>query len=107
MSRCRRPNPQTIARAFQTLGLEPGVSESDIRSAFRRLALDTHPDRHPNDPIKEERFKQVTEAYEILTNSKSVGKGRPTSDSPDNRNDSEGMTEDEKWWWDQFSGLFV
>lgn len=51
---------------YQVLGLDQGASDDEIKKAYRRLALECHPDHHPEDPDLEERFKQVTEAYSIL-----------------------------------------
>ena len=41
---------------YETLGLARGASEQDIKSAFRRLAKDCHPDRHPGDKAAEQKF---------------------------------------------------
>ena len=51
---------------YETLGLSRGASEQDIKTAFRRLAKDCHPDRHPNDKSAEHKFKELNEAYEAL-----------------------------------------
>ena len=42
------------------------TSASEIRRAYRRLALEFHPDHHPEDPESEEKFKQISEAYSVL-----------------------------------------
>lgn len=42
------------------------ASASEIRRAYRRLALEYHPDHHPEDPEAEEKFKQIGEAYSVL-----------------------------------------
>ena len=51
---------------YETLGLSRGASEQDIKSAFRRLAKDFHPDRNPGDKSAEQKFKELAEAYEAL-----------------------------------------
>ncbi len=51
---------------YQILEVSKDASERDIRSAFRRLAAKHHPDRNPDDPGAEERFKEVNEAYTVL-----------------------------------------
>lgn len=51
---------------YRTLGLHPEAAEEEIRRAYRRLALQWHPDRNPGDPQAEERFKEISEAYAVL-----------------------------------------
>ncbi len=52
---------------YKILGVSPDASEKEIKSAFRRLARQYHPDMNPNDPQAEERFKEINEAYEVLS----------------------------------------
>lgn len=52
---------------YETLGVSETASEKEIKSAFRQLALKHHPDRNPNDPDAESKFKEVSQAYEILS----------------------------------------
>jgi hypothetical protein len=59
-------NFAVIDRARQTLALPEYASLEDIKGAYRRLALTSHPDRHPEDPQAEARFRIVTHAYEVL-----------------------------------------
>ena len=54
---------------YEVLGVSRDASESDIKSAYRKLALQYHPDRNPDDPTAEEKFKEAAEAYEVLSNS--------------------------------------
>lgn len=52
---------------YQILGLAAEASSDDIKKAYRKLALETHPDRNPGDPAAEERFKRISEAYGVLS----------------------------------------
>jgi len=52
---------------YKVLGLEKGASEAEIKKAFRTLARQYHPDANPDKPEAEEKFKQISEAYEVLS----------------------------------------
>ena len=56
---------------YEVLGLPREASEAEIKKAYRRLARDHHPDANPDDSGAEERFKELTEAYEVLSNPES------------------------------------
>jgi molecular chaperone DnaJ len=51
---------------YDVLGVEKGASENDIKKAFRKMAMEHHPDRNRHDPRSETRFKEVNEAYDVL-----------------------------------------
>src|SRR3984885_8099618 len=51
---------------YESLSLERTASDGDIKAAFRKQAMQCHPDRHPGDKDAEHRFKEINEAYEIL-----------------------------------------
>ena len=51
---------------YEVLGVERTASDEELKKAFRRLAMKNHPDRCPDDPQAQERFKEAKEAYEIL-----------------------------------------
>lgn len=55
---------------YKILGVERNASEDDIRKAYRKLAMQYHPDRNPNDKQAEERFKEINEAYQVLSDAK-------------------------------------
>ncbi|HWR50067.1 MAG TPA: molecular chaperone DnaJ [Bryobacteraceae bacterium] len=55
---------------YKTLGVDRSAAQEDIRKAYRRLARKYHPDLNPGDKSSEERFKQVQEAYDVLSDAK-------------------------------------
>lgn len=83
---------------YSILGVTQNCSEEQIRKNYRKLAMRFHPDRNPDDPTAEERFKEIAEAYGVLTDSRkrreydqcrtgqqfsqqSAGNGRPGNSS--------------------------
>jgi molecular chaperone DnaJ len=52
---------------YSVLGLEKGASDDEIKKAFRKQALKYHPDRNPGDHEAEEKFKELNEAYQVLS----------------------------------------
>jgi curved DNA-binding protein len=60
-----------MADYYQTLGVARGATEKDIRTAFRKLARKHHPDVNDNNPASEEKFKEINEAYTVLSDADS------------------------------------
>src|SRR5215212_1630044 len=52
---------------YEVLGIERGSSAEDIKKAYRKMAVKYHPDKNPGDKEAEEKFKEVGEAYEALS----------------------------------------
>ncbi len=60
------PNPDY----YEILGVKPNAPDKEIKSAFRKLAKQYHPDTHPGDKTAEEKFKEISQAYEALSDPK-------------------------------------
>ena len=52
---------------YEVLGVDKSASDDDIKKAYRKLAMKYHPDRNPNDSEAEQKFKEVGEAYSVLS----------------------------------------
>jgi curved DNA-binding protein len=52
---------------YKALGIEKGASADDIKKAFRKLAVKYHPDRNPDNKVAEDKFKEINEAYAVLS----------------------------------------
>ena len=52
---------------YKTLGVSRSANEKEIKQAFRKLAKKYHPDANPDNPNAEARFKEINEAYEVLS----------------------------------------
>src|SRR5512144_2327415 len=55
---------------YDVLGISKSASESDIKKAFRKLARKYHPDVNPGNKSSEQMFKEINEAYEVLSDAK-------------------------------------
>src|SRR5205809_3177864 len=52
---------------YQVLGLEKTATPEEIKKAYRKMAVKYHPDKNPGDKTAEEKFKELGEAYEVLS----------------------------------------
>lgn len=55
---------------YEILGVSKSATESELKKAYRKLAIKYHPDKSPGDKIAEEKFKEAAEAYEVLSDPK-------------------------------------
>ena len=54
---------------YEVLGVSKNSSADEIKSAYRKMAMQFHPDRNPGDHTSEDKFKEAAEAYEVLSDS--------------------------------------
>ncbi len=59
--------PVTKRDYYEVLGVDRGAGEQELKSAYRKLAMQYHPDRNPGDHTAEEKFKEAAEAYSVLS----------------------------------------
>lgn len=61
-----RKKEHTLEDLYETLGVQKNATQEEIKSAYRKLAMKYHPDRNPGDKSAEEKFKNITAAYDVL-----------------------------------------
>lgn len=71
----------TVYECCRVLGISPGATEDQIRTAYRRLAMVYHPDRNNGSKESEAKFREITEAYTTLRKQQQpVGNAAPVED---------------------------
>lgn len=76
---------------YQTLGIGPTASDAEVKSAYRRLAKELHPDVNPGDTIVEQRFKEISAAYNLLSNKENRARYDRGEINPDGSPRMDGM----------------
>jgi molecular chaperone DnaJ len=51
---------------YKILGVDKNVTKDELKKVYRKLAMEHHPDKNPNNKESEEKFKEIAEAYEVL-----------------------------------------
>lgn len=96
---------ELIKKARRILGVTDEADINMIRNAYRKLAKQYHPDRNQDDKSIEEKFKLITEAYEILCGEKNAGRYSILKTKADNV----GPAYDDKsyweWWLERFKNI--
>lgn len=60
--------PRLLANYYESLGLSKGATQSDIKQAYYKMSMLYHPDKNKNSEVAAEKFRQITQAYEVLGN---------------------------------------
>ena len=88
---------------YQVLGVDRSASQDDIKKAYRKLAMQYHPDKNPGNKAAEDKFKEISAAYEVLSDeskrSSYTGRTSSSSSSFYNRSDPFGPN-----FWKQYTG---
>lgn len=88
---------------YKVLGVERKASTDDIRKAYRKLAMQYHPDKNPGDKKSEEKFKEINEAYQVLSDDQKRARYDQLGSAYSNFRTSGGRPGDFQWddWFQQ------
>ncbi len=91
---------------YKILGVERKASADDIRSAYRKLAMKYHPDKNPGDKKAEDKFKDINEAYQVLSDEQKRARYDQLGSAYSNFRTSGGRPGDFQWddWFQQNAG---
>jgi curved DNA-binding protein len=91
---------------YKILGVERKASADDIRSAYRKLAMKYHPDKNPGDKKAEDKFKDINEAYQVLSDDQKRARYDQLGSAYSNFRTSGGRPGDFRWddWFQQNAG---
>lgn len=91
---------------YKTLGVDRKASTDDIRSAYRKLAMQYHPDKNPGDKKAEDKFKEINEAYQVLSDDSKRAKYDQLGSAYTNFRGRGGNPTDFQWddWFNQGAG---
>lgn len=91
---------------YKILGVERKASADDIRSAYRKLAMKYHPDKNPGDKKAEDKFKDINEAYQVLSDEQKRARYDQLGSAYSNFRTSGGRPGDFRWddWFQQQQG---
>ena len=91
---------------YKILGVERKASADDIRKAYRKLAMQFHPDKNPGDKKSEEKFKEINEAYQVLSDEQKRARYDQLGSAYSDFRTSGGRPGDFQWddWFQQGSG---
>ena len=91
---------------YKILGVERKASADDIRKAYRKLAMVHHPDKNPGDKKAEDKFKEINEAYQVLSDDQKRARYDQLGSAYSNFRTSGGRPDDFKWddWFQQGGG---